>query len=362
MSGAAPAPAEPGRRLPAWVKSLVSILLGAALLIGVLPQFADLGDVWEAIDTVSFMGVAILIGAAAWNIFTYQLVMMAALPGLRWRHAFMAGQISTAVSNTLPAGAVVGIGVTYSVLSSFGHGAAAVALTSIITGFWNTLAKFAMPTVALFLLALNDEVNEALLSAAGIGAALLVGAVTVLVLVVTSEPFARRVGAAVQGFASAFLKLLGRPAASGWEDSFARFQFQSAALLRRRWHLLTVATAASHVSLFWVLLAALRQMGVESADVHWYEALGVFAFIQLAVALPITPGGIGLVEVGLTAGLVLAGGDEPQVVAAVLVYRSLTYLLQVILGIGCYVVWRLAARRAEQSPDAVEPEVDEARP
>jgi uncharacterized protein (TIRG00374 family) len=175
------------------------------------------------------------------------------------------------------------------------------------------------------------------------------------VLVVSSETFARKVGSWVQRFVSAFLGVFGRPPVTGWEESFARFRWQSAALLRRRWHLLTLTTAASHVSLFWVLLAALRQMGVDPADVHWYEALGVFAFVQLATALPITPGGIGLVEVGMTAGLVLAGGDEPEVVAAVLVYRSLTYLLQVMLGIGCYTVWRYEARRADQSEGSPAP-------
>jgi uncharacterized protein (TIRG00374 family) len=260
----------------------------------------------------------------------------------------------------------VGIGVTYSVLSSFGHGTAAIALTSIITGFWNTLAKFAMPTVALFVLALNGEVNEGLLSAAGIGAFLLVGAATALVLVISSEVFARRIGAVVQKFVSAFLGLFGREEVSGWEESFARFRWRSAALLKRRWHLLTLATAVSHISLFWVLLAALRQMGVEAADVHWYEALGVFAFVQLATALPITPGGIGLVEVGMSAGLVLAGGRESAVVAAVLLYRSLTYLLQVVLGVrwcsvlavmrhgGCWqagwaACWRRARTRCRRS-------------
>jgi uncharacterized protein (TIRG00374 family) len=350
------APADPGarRRLPAWLKSLFSILLGGGLLLGVLPRLADLGEVWAVIGDLSVMGIVVIGAAATWNILTYQFVMMSALPGLRWRHAFMTGQIATAVSNTLPAGAVVGIGVTYSVLSSFGHGTAAIALTSIITGFWNTLAKFAMPTVALFVLALNGEVNEGLLSAAGIGAALLVGATTVLVMVVSSEAFARRIGAAVQRFVSSFLALFGRREVSGWEESFARFRWRSAALLKRRWHLLTLATAVSHVSLFWVLLAALRQMGVEPGDVHWYEALGVFAFVQLATALPITPGGIGLVEVGMSAGLVLAGGNEPAVVAAVLLYRSLTYLLQVVLGIGCYAVWRTLAGRVgpPQSQDA----------
>jgi uncharacterized protein (TIRG00374 family) len=56
--------------------------------------------------------------------------------------------------------------------------------------------------------------------------------------------------------------------------------------------------------------------------------------------VPLTPGNIGIIEVGLAAGLVVAGGDESLVVAAVLIYRSLSYLLQVPLGLIAYVIWR----------------------
>jgi uncharacterized membrane protein YbhN (UPF0104 family) len=51
---------------------------------------------------------------------------------------------------------------------------------------------------------------------------------------------------------------------------------------------------------------------------------GACAFIRLVSALPITPGGLGVVELGLTAALIAAGGDRAEVVAGVLVYRALT--------------------------------------
>jgi putative heme transporter len=42
----------------------------------------------------------------------------------------------------------------------------------------------------------------------------------------------------------------------------------------------------------------------------------------------------------LIGGLVAAGGARPQVVAAVLVYRALTWLLPIPVGIGTYLWWR----------------------
>lgn len=47
-----------------------------------------------------------------------------------------------------------------------------------------------------------------------------------------------------------------------------------------------------------------------------------------------------MVEGVLIGGLVAAGGDKVKVVAAVLVYRALTWLLPVPVGVGTYLWWR----------------------
>ena len=47
-----------------------------------------------------------------------------------------------------------------------------------------------------------------------------------------------------------------------------------------------------------------------------------------------------MIELAMTAALVTAGGDREQVVAAVLVYRGLTYLLPIPIGVLCYLAWR----------------------
>ena len=90
------------------------------------------------------------------------------------------------------------------------------------------------------------------------------------------------------------------------------FRAQAITLLRDRWHWLTVTTLTSHLSLFLVLLLALRHVGVSEAEVSWVEALAAFALVRLLSAFPVTPGGLGVVELGLAAALVLAGGEEPR--------------------------------------------------
>ena len=68
--------------------------------------------------------------------------------------------------------------------------------------------------------------------------------------------------------------------------------------------------------------------------------LAAFAFVRLLSAVPITPGGLGLVELGLTAALGsgLPDGTKNQIAAAVLLYRALTWLLPIPLGVGVLAV------------------------
>ena len=126
----------------------------------------------------------------------------------------------------------------------------------------------------------------------------------------------------------------------GWEIATVKFRNQTIDLLEHGWFPITAATVVSHLSLYLVLLVCLRDVGVSDAEVGWAEVLAVFAFARLATAIPITPGGAGVVEAVLITGLTAAGGYKPEVVAAVLVYRALTWGLPILVGVFCLLWWR----------------------
>jgi putative heme transporter len=335
----------PERRINVW-RVVVSLAVAAGLLVGVLPQLADLSEVWATLRALSPAWAVVLFALAAWNIATYQFVMMAALPGLSMGRAFVAGQLSTALANTLPAGAIVGIGVVYSVLRSFGHGTQAIAIAATVTGVWNTFVKLGLPVVALGLLALTGGANQALAITAAIGFAILVAAIAVGGLSLSNEGIALRTGELSARVVSRGRRLVGKDAVSGWGEKLAGFQRRSIGLLRDRWLLITLVTLVSHLSLYLLLLASLRAVGVDADQVSAIEALSAFAFVRLVTALPITPGGLGVVELGMAGALTLAGGPDAQVVAGVLLFRGLSYALQVPLGVISWIVWRRYARPA----------------
>jgi hypothetical protein len=73
-------------------------------------------------------------------------------------------------------------------------------------------------------------------------------------------------------------------------------------------------------------------VGIGAAAAPTTTVLSLFALSRAASLVPSTPGGIGVVELTLTALLGTSGAGGGRVVAAVVVYRAATYLLPTILG------------------------------
>jgi uncharacterized protein (TIRG00374 family) len=247
----------------------------------------------------------------------------------------------------------VAIGLSYGMLSSWGFSKSRSTVSVLVSGIWNNFAKLGFPVLGLALLALQHDADPGRI-VAGVGGLLaLVASIAFFALILHTESFARRFGDVAAALVSRLLRLVRRPPTTGWGDATAKFRGRVIGLVERRWVHLTVATLVGHLSLFSVLVLALRHVGVSVDDVGTAEALAVFAFVRLLTAIPITPGGLGFVELGLTAGLTAAGGAEAEVVAAVLVFRVLTYVLPIPLGLATYVFWRRNRSWRDAAPPLV---------
>ncbi len=95
-----------------------------------------------------------------------------------------------------------------------------------------------------------------------------------------------------------------------------------------------------------ILLVALRGLGVGD-ELGLVEFARVYFVVTLLSSFVPVPGGVGVVEAGLTGALVAAGVDASSALAGVLVYRLLTYVVPIALGAVLYVVWRLDVARRE---------------
>jgi uncharacterized membrane protein YbhN (UPF0104 family) len=306
-----------------------------------LPKIADYASVWDVVSSLTWEWLVVLALATALNLSTFPPPWMVALPGLRYRPAFAVTQASTALSIVAPAGAAVGMAGSWGMLRGWGFPAAAVTRAVTLTGIWNQLVNLAYPVVALFLLKVNGGGGETALlgTAAFIGVAVLGVVIALLVLVLYSESLARDVGDAVARFVSWAKSLVRRGPVTWSGESFARFRNDAVELLRRRWHLLTLASFAGSLTVFVLLVLSLRAVGVTQSQVSLSEAFAAWALVRIIGTIPITPGGIGVIELGLTTALVTFGGNNAGVVAAVLIYRFLTVVPTLVLGGLAALTW-----------------------
>jgi uncharacterized membrane protein YbhN (UPF0104 family) len=324
---------------------MLAVALVGAVFVFVLPRIADYRDVWDVLEGLSAGDVALLAGATILNVVTFAPPWMAALPGLGFRQALALTQASTALSIVSPAGAAVGMAGSYTLLRSSGFARGSVGLAVAVTGAWNQFANLAFPIVALALLTAVDERHPALQTAAILGVVVLVVAVGAFALALSSAGRAGAVGALVARIVNVVHRVLRRPPVLWGGESLLAFRSRTLDLLRRRWHVLTLATLVGHLTVFLVLVGCLRTLGISSNDVSVVEAFAAWALIRILGALPLTPAGLGFVELGLSGALVAFGASNADAVATTLLYRFLTVTPTLLLGLAAVVTWRMHARR-----------------
>jgi putative heme transporter len=328
------------------ITRIVQAVVAAAVVVAVfayaVPKFADYGSAWAVVRMLSWAQVALLVAVTAVNVVTLWSQLVASLPGLTLGQAAVNNQTAISMANTVPGGGVVAIGVACLMLRSWGFSSGSIALSIMLTGVWNTFLRLVMPILAVAVLAASGTATGALLLPALIGLAATTTAVALAGLVLCKNALARQIGGKLGAAVSWLRRLVHKPPVTGWADAGLRFRHQSTDLVARRWPALTITTAVSHLSLYLVFLLTIRLVGITGAGVSSAEVLGIFALGRLLSVAPITPGGLGVVELTYIAGLVLAGGDQirAQAVAAALLFRLLTYGLQIPLGGITYLIWQ----------------------
>jgi uncharacterized membrane protein YbhN (UPF0104 family) len=90
------------------------------------------------------------------------------------------------------------------------------------------------------------------------------------------------------------------------------------------------------------LVAAAAAVGTA---VPWRGLLLAYGAAQVAANLPVTPGGLGVVEGSLTVALVAYGGPTEAMVAAVVLYRIISFWAALPVGWGAWLLMNLSARR-----------------
>jgi uncharacterized membrane protein YbhN (UPF0104 family) len=325
------------------------VALSLGLVVGLLavglPKVtgADWGAVVDHLRLLEAWQVGLLLGLWLLGLYAHTFLATAALPDLTHRQALQLNLSGSAVSNLVPFGGALGMGLNYAMVRSWGHGPGSFAPFTALTTLWNVLVKLALPVVALgLLLAAGGLPTHGLAVAAAIATGLLLSVLLLVMLGLASERAAAVLGRLCQLTVSTGLRVVRSTREVACEQALLDLRHRMTALLRRRWlrMLLGMTTyAVLQATLLWLIL---HMLGSSLGIVPVFAG---FSFGRLLTLLVLTPGGVGIAETGSAALLVALGGDAAVVAAATLLFSAITFALEIPVGGVCGLWWwRRSAR------------------
>ena len=331
--------ASPLKRGQQWKKIALRSLFLLALLVILyffLPTVVDfLSDAKElaSVDWWWYLLMAVLMSGAfmaAW-----QLTHIA-VPGISLFVAACSQLVSNAMAKVIPGGAVAAGATYFQMLSVSGvpTGKAAAALAAV--SFISNLVLFSLPGIALLIAAVSAPIPDGLLPVGVTGTILFVLMFTAVVVVVKWDKPLLFVGGIVErvvGWAANRFHKDWNPTAQQFLDQ----RNEVVAALGKRWWKALIAAVANWMLDYLVLVTALVAVGARPR-----ASLVLLAFAGSAVLgmIPITPGGLGFVEVGLVTMLTLAGIPGPDATLATLAYRLFQFWLPIPAGAVAYFVFK----------------------
>jgi putative heme transporter len=339
-------------RRRAVLRFALGVALAAAVFAEILPRIASYSSVLHQLGTVSPGWIAALAAGSLIDIVTTAFPWMAVLPQLRFLQALAFTQASTALTTLLPGGAPLGMAISFGFLRRLrvdrGHAAFAVA----VTGIWSQVMILVYPLIGSILVFATGQLSTSTALIAGVSAVAGAAIVGLAVAALRSPSAALWLGNTAARSVAWVKGLFHRPPPTWTGESLVRLREERMVLLRRRWPVLTAATLANQLSAYLVFEFSLRAVGISVADLPPSEAFLAWAIGRVISSLPLTPGGIGVVELGMIGTLVGFGGPRAHVVAAVLLYRGVIVIPSLVVGLLGIPALRLLAPDAEPAPEA----------
>ena len=337
--GVAPGPGSSTRRRV--VGGLLEVTITGIAFYFVLPKVIDAFSAFPELSTVGFGWIAVVLACEATSFVMVWMLLRLATRTTQWLAVATSQLAANALSSILPAGAAAGATLQVRMMSDAGIDTTTAA--SGMTAF--TLLQFA--TVAVVPVLLLPAVFAGVLDLSpGLSHALLIGALAfvaifalVAVLAVFDRPL-RASGRVLQGLRNRIYRK--RDPIVGLPDRLVEERNTMARTLGQHWRRAVVLSVGRVAFDYLALLAAVAAVGA-----HPRPSLILVAYVSTVVLalIPITPGGLGFVEAGLTGVLTLSGIPASDAVLATLLYRLAQYWLPMIAGPFAYVLFRVSIHR-----------------
>ncbi len=247
-------------------------------------------------------------------------------------------EVGTAVSKGIPMGGPVATALRWSICRDASIPTTAFTVTMIAAGAAAAFVTWTLPLVVLGIDLTRRDAGATDLAVAAVCSVVVFGSVAFWWVTLGSD----RIHRWCERRCRQVCDRAGRriPAAQNVDTTASVDEIRTGlrAVASRPWGLLVRMTVAQLCGAL-VLLVALRGVGV-GAELDSIEFLRVFFIVTLLGSFVPTPGGVGVIEAGLSGALVASGVAPTSALAAVLVYRLITYVMPIMFGAVLYLFWR----------------------
>jgi uncharacterized protein (TIRG00374 family) len=324
---------------PPWrsiAKRTVAVVVAGITIYLVFPSLTEVFSSWPKLTSLDPVWFSIAVVMEVAHFACTIALQRIALRTKAWYSVATSQLAGNAISLVLPGGAAVGAATQFRMLAAAGNdtttavgGLTAFSLLGI--GGLLLLPIFVLPAILA-----GTPINNGLEHAAllGLAAFVLFAGFGAAVLVLDGP--IRWAGRVVQAARNRW-KRKAKPM-TDLPDRLVRERDRIRSILGRKWKAATLLSSGRLFFDFFCLLATIRATG---SDPNPSLVLLAYAVAGLLALIPITPGGLGIVEAGLSGLLILAGVPGGDAVVATLAYRIISYWLPIVVGPFAYVAFRV---------------------
>jgi uncharacterized protein (TIRG00374 family) len=321
--------------MPSLVRRAAMLGVTALVLYGVAPAIGEVLGAWPKVADLKpwwLAGMLIFEALSCWCLWELQALSIGTRDTIGVATSQLAGG---ALGRVIPGGAATAAAAQYNMLN-----ASDVPRGSIATGLAAaTVLQIAglcvLPVLALPAIVFGLRVPQTLLETAILGLGLFAVMLGLGLGVARSEKALKAVGR----FAVRVSRRL--PGDRALAPRFPeRLVVQRDEVTERLGDRMISACAAAVGRWAFDLLALVTAIIAVGAHPRFSLVLLAYVAAQLLAQIPVTPGGIGVVEAGLTATLALAGVHGGDAAVATLAYRLVSYWLMLPAGLVGWIVHR----------------------
>ena len=327
-----------------WATAVVLLAFAAAAFA----HRQELSEAVRQIGTLSLRWIAVLLIVVVVGIIAQGAFATSVTPGLTLGQGISVQQATTAANNTIIGSGPVSTGLRIAMLRSWKVSDPTIGLTIVAL---NLVAEYTVWIVALAVSLIGAlRPNDGVIHPRIYGVVILVAVVvllasTVLWWLLLSRPTSSRwLAMRAQRLWNAVRRRFRRLPDLNLIELAEQSRQGAHRLVHRRGARIVMCSMIDQSISILKPVAVVRAFGISSTELTTANILIAYGLIRLAVALTPIPGGLGITEFGLATLLTRFGGPSTTVLAAVLTYRAMTFVLPFFTGAVCLTIWRWSLR------------------